>query len=110
MPSSLRPIPTPNEPLSIAAARLAAGNATWETISTATRLRAKRDEHGSLLVESLDGGPAFRRPPDPDPVRGLAFLKFSPNGRILAVCDTDMFKGSIISILDVTPATACHPP
>ena len=110
-PSSFRAVATPNEPDLIAAARRAAGNASWETISTASRLRAKGDGQGNLLVESLDGGPAFQRPPDPDPELGLSYLQFSPNGRILAVCDAHrMYSGSRVTIWDVAPGDGVSPP
>jgi hypothetical protein len=78
--------------------------------STRSRLRAIGTEDGTLTVEGLDGGPAFRlRSAQPD--RMLQVLNFSPDGRLLAVADNhQMYEGSAITIWEVTPGDAGTPP
>jgi len=93
-------------------ASLMAEAASREAVSMTSRLRAKGDEHGNLLVDNLDGGPAFQRPLD-NPDRTVDFVLFSPDGQTLVVGDnTRKYQGqdSLITIWDVTPGESGVPP
>jgi hypothetical protein len=69
-----------------------------QAVSMPGRLRATGDEHGELLVESLDGGPAFYRMPD-DPDRMVSFVLFSDSSALIA---TDR---NGVSYWKLTPST-----
>ena len=103
VPSSSRARAGLDDSNSGTSASLMSESSSQEAVTAASRLRAKGDEHGNLLVESLDGGAAFRRPPD-NPDCMVSFVLFSPNGRTLAVGDNHrMYLGSKITIWDVAP-------
>jgi hypothetical protein len=75
-----------------------------------SRLRATGGEDGTLTVEGLDGGPAFRLR-SAQPERMLQVLSFSPEGRLLAVADNHrLYEGSAITVWEVTPGDGRTPP
>lgn len=78
--------------------------------SQVTGLRAVGSKDGSLTVEPRERGKAFVQPPS-EPDRMIDLVCFSPDGRTLAAADNNrMYRGSVITIWDVSPSDENSPP
>src|SRR5262249_605663 len=70
-------------------------------VSPEAGLQAEGEKDGTLTVEPLGGGPALRVPAS-GPDRMLDVLRFSPDGRMLAVADNHrMYVGSVGGLWEV---------
>lgn len=89
---------------------LMAGEEARRSVSNSTGLLAIGNKDGSFRVQGARGGPAFDQPPS-EPDRMIDVVSFSPDGRTLAIADNHrMYRGSMITIWDVSQSDGNTPP